>query len=134
MDLRSTVPASLYLEFCDLEPLGTDLLVVKPVLGRCSEAKPLVRIGPDLVPRFRQHQFWTEQFAQPGVIKPHLSSLVSPASLACGVGLQPVALQATTNLGRWIPLAAGMAARLAGAGRACSWRSVACRIKLRTLA
>ena len=70
-------------------------------------------------PVFASTSFGQNSLLSLGIIKPHLSSLVSGAALAGGVSLQPGALQATTNLGRWIPLAAGMAARLEGAGRAC---------------
>jgi hypothetical protein len=69
-------------------------------------------VGPHLVSRFRQHQFWAEQLAQLGVIKPHLSSLVSGTALAGRVDLQSGALQATTCFGGRIPLAAGMAVRI----------------------
>ena len=68
MGLRSTVSDSLYLEFYDLEHLGTGLLMAEPALDRRITTKTVVRVGPHLFSRFRSISFGQNSLLSLGLL------------------------------------------------------------------
>ena len=90
--VRAIFHAGISLELCAVEPAGVGRIMVQSASVGNGAAQAKISLDADLFPNLCQHQFWSEQPAQPAPIQPGVSLVAARAPLLGRIGCQPAVI------------------------------------------